>query len=303
MSNSNTSRRSRGFDLDAIKWVRDSVRGISRDERLLLQYLATRCDPTHRCYPKQSAIAADLECSRSHVNALLKSLDDKGLISRKRRPNKSTRYTLLVSGCPHVTTSGCRSGDDTRLSKGNDIKEPLEVTTSEGTNIDIPVEESGETSDDVTLRGKTDKPEGISSEEENAPPTQKQSAALEIAAKYFKVHPSQKVMVGFWWALMRHYFPEYPTKRLSRHQFKALKSVFDTFGDSAYYVIAAAVSEWPDAARHAAEVEGLKPTLSGWPKYGDIPKLGPTPTFVCKAATGFAHYTHDCNQLQMETAG
>jgi|GEM_PF-6019090 len=85
-----------GFDLLAIKWVRDEVRGVTRDQRLVLQYLATRCGPDHRCYPEQRTIAADLECSRGLVNKLLKQLADKGLIACKRRRSSSSEYTLLV---------------------------------------------------------------------------------------------------------------------------------------------------------------------------------------------------------------
>lgn len=276
--NTTANDRNRGFDHDAIKWVRDQVRGITRDERLMLQYLATRCDTSHSCFPRQSLIAADLECSRSHVNTLLTMLELKELISRKRT-NRSTIYALKIPQCPPVTTPGCRHSEDTRLSKGNDSKEPCEVTNEATKKIKVSVKNNGETSYDVTHEEKT----GYKKKEKLG---EKESSALSIVSKYFKVDPTRTTMAGFWFALMRQFHPEYkyPKRGLTKPQYKDLHRFFHTHSDQAYYLIAAAVCDWPVASEHACNIEGL-------PKQA-IPKLGPTPTFINNASTGFADYWH-----------
>lgn len=314
MSNDTPNRRKnvrKGFDHEAIKWVRDMVRGLNVYERLVINNLASRCNPQHECYPEQRTIASECEISRSTVIRALKSLAAKNLISAKRRKSESCIYVLNVPESVPVKTSRKSESvpvdtlessyvDTLESSSQNDHKKPNEVTKLSNQE-EVTVEYSGDLSIDKTL-GKNDnyrKLKEISTKKSftkfsitESEDIQRRSAALQICARYYKQVPTQKVMVGFWWALMRHYFPDYPTKKLTRHQFRALKSVFDAFGDSAFYIVAAAIADWEFASVHAAQTEGLKPKRGGHPSYGDIPKLGPTPTFLSRAATGFADYWH-----------
>ncbi|TDJ27224.1 MAG: helix-turn-helix domain-containing protein, partial [Gammaproteobacteria bacterium] len=77
-------------------WVRDKVRGLTVNERMMLQYLASRCDGNHKCFPSQRKMVRDLEVSRRTITRILTALEQKGLLSKKQRLKTSALYTLKV---------------------------------------------------------------------------------------------------------------------------------------------------------------------------------------------------------------
>lgn len=104
--------KSRQRDYEAMDWVRDKVRGLTVNERMMLQYLASRCDGNHKCFPSQRKMVGDLEVSRSTITRMLTALERKGLISRKRRLKTSALYTLNVDSiCVSSDASICVNSD------------------------------------------------------------------------------------------------------------------------------------------------------------------------------------------------
>ena len=114
-------------------------------------------------------------------------------------------------------------------------------------------------------------------------PENKEEIAIYLVKKYWKEKPSRKVIVGFWWALIKKFHPEQAKhfKKLTKHQYSSLVGLFDAWGDHAFCVLAIVIAKWEDS-KYACTVEGA------WKS--EVPKLGPTPTILSKYSTGYIHY-------------
>lgn len=121
----------------------------------------------------------------------------------------------------------------------------------------------------------------------------RQLHAFRIVQQYYKVDPSQKVITGFWWALIRVFHPKQykPSTKLTKHQYQALKSLFSAWGDHAFHVIAVSVADWEISKKYAVEAGAWK---------NEIPKTGPTPIIFSKYDSGFLNYWSK-NYLKMST--
>ena len=147
MSNHNTDKdRNGGFDFDAIKWARGPMREkLSFGERALLQYLASRCDPSHTCYLLIKTISKDLQRSRPTIFRLLKLLKEKQLVSTENRGMRSSVFTLHVEKGLKVETLKNERGlkvetlkvstcETLKVSYADTHKEPLEEPLKEVTS-------------------------------------------------------------------------------------------------------------------------------------------------------------------------
>lgn len=237
MSNNTPSkRRSRGHDLKAINWVRDDVRGLTLYERVLLQYLASRCknDGTHSCWPQQREIAADIEVDRRTVIRYLKSLEDKGLISKKRRPNTSCKYVLHVSGIdslmilPEVTRNDTSGSDSLIHHKEGTISKEVEVKN---------LEES-------TAPSASAIPKGLKTESTS------RGKVKILCQDYGKsCEKSAKAREAFWHRLGRIYFPDspqyVPDHNLTHLQRQTLTRIFQDMPTTGCFVLAHVFKNWP----------------------------------------------------------
>ena len=308
--------RERGWNFTVMQWARDYVNGLDALERGLLLQLAMHSDLSFECFPAQTTLAKSFGRDPRTIRKALKSLEEKGLITRKRRRASTTLYTLHVP--PAIVrdiqdkkrTSGPKrnaaSYPERKSASGSDGKcnalevttgkKPVEVTNEVPKGIEVSVEKTGDMPIGKSQMEKSQEEncenegEGSLEKESSAESDQRKSVALKTVGKYYKAQPSRKVMVGFWWALMKQFFPDYRYVKLSGYQYRALGELFQMYQDSAYYVIAAAICDWGNASVHAANCDGLRPFVSDDVRNGDIPKLGPTPTFICKAHGGFHDY-------------
>ena len=232
-----TPRKNRtgGFDFQGITWVRDHVRSISRDERLVLQYLASRCNTNHECWPKQSLIAADLECSQRHVWGLLKSLTEKGLINGIRRRTSSTIYTLQIQDSQTGAKPGLANSCESGLANLCIISNQSEVTNQsevEGTSYRSAPSASAE---------------GIACKTEKQTRREK---AETLCRNYAQACPSSaSAREAFWHELGRLYFPDspqfFPDHNLTHLQRKTMTRLFEDMPTKACYVIAHVMATWP----------------------------------------------------------
>jgi DNA-binding transcriptional ArsR family regulator len=74
----------------ATNWAIEQ-RGLKPATKIVLWHLADRHHPDHGCFPSQDTLAEDCEMSRSTLNVHLKDLENRGLIKRIQRSDKSTK--------------------------------------------------------------------------------------------------------------------------------------------------------------------------------------------------------------------
>ncbi len=105
------------MSVDAISWVLNEVRGLKPAERLLLLVLADCVDADWTWAPSQKMLADRTELAKETVRVNAKRLEERGLLRREERTDKtgrttSNRYVLTPQGRP------CATGGATPLSDG-----------------------------------------------------------------------------------------------------------------------------------------------------------------------------------------
>lgn len=258
MSNSkaspNTGQQKRRRDFDAMDWVRDGLEGKLPDgEYGLMLYLALRAEEDHTCYPGIRRMATAFNRNPRTIMRRLDNLESWGLITKRRRRNTSTKYTLNVGTLPGGDT-GVTSQPDTSVTSGYD----------NGYNTSSAVEEQQFEEGDLEKANPTDLllPPALDSDfspekqkkEKGAATVPVQSIARwqkadEIVAKYEKnvlAHPNSRI--GLYFALGRHFYPAARKfkagKALTSGQLKQLHGLFDTYGDRACQLLAMMFVEW-----------------------------------------------------------
>lgn len=99
------------MSLNATRWAW-MQRGLSASQRCTLLSLADRANEDHVCYPSLKRIAFDTEQDIKTIRKAIKSLCDKGLLSKQERSGTSSLYTLVgveewkSSGSPTPTVNG-----------------------------------------------------------------------------------------------------------------------------------------------------------------------------------------------------
>lgn len=86
------------MSIEAINWALNKVTNVTSTQKAVLIALADRADAQGQCFPSYQDIITRSCASRNAVCSALASLVEKGLISKEPRFNKSTIYTLNLSG-------------------------------------------------------------------------------------------------------------------------------------------------------------------------------------------------------------
>lgn len=85
------------MSIAAINWALNVVRGINSTQKAILIALADRANEEHQCWPSYDDICERSCCTRNALSNALKVFEEKGLVSRQQRHNKSTIYTLRLA--------------------------------------------------------------------------------------------------------------------------------------------------------------------------------------------------------------
>lgn len=261
----------KGFDFDAIRWVRDQVRGLSRDQHHLLLILATHCNPDHECWPSQKTLAGEMQCSPRHVWSLLKALDDKGLIRRKRRQNRSTVYMLCISD----SQTGAKP-DSQHVAKPDSQTDALEETIG-----------SNQKKEPVEVLSERTAPSasalGTGSEKDNREKGEELAQNFQTRCRF---DPASRL--GFYMRCGRlhtkadHFHrPKDPGKPLTYSQLDALRIWFEQLPTTGCHVMNFAMKNWPQIRAQYCKTHSKwngihkTPTISALEKIGSSEKSGP----------------------------
>lgn len=93
------------MSIEAINWALNRVRGITSTQKAILVALADRADANAQCYPSYQDICDRSGATRNAVARALGVFEDRCLIVRNQRHNKSTIYTLRLSSTGFDTDS------------------------------------------------------------------------------------------------------------------------------------------------------------------------------------------------------
>lgn len=115
------------MSIAAINWALNVVRGINSTQKAILIALADRANEEHQCWPSYSDICERSCCTRNALAHALKVFEEKGLVSRQQRHNKSTIYTLRLASTQLDTDL---TGTELKIDAGT------ELTTSRGIEFD-----------------------------------------------------------------------------------------------------------------------------------------------------------------------
>ena len=107
------------MSIEAINWALNKVTNVTSTQKAVLIALADRADAQGQCFPSYQDIITRSCASRNAVCSALAALVEKGLISKEPRFNKSTVYTLNLSGIEIKTGA---SGIDLKTGSGTQIK-------------------------------------------------------------------------------------------------------------------------------------------------------------------------------------
>lgn len=128
---------------DALKWAKRQAAGGTGPKGLLL-LLADYADSEHSCYPGQSRLAAELECSERSVRDWLVTLEERQLVRRRARMRKlgrgrtSDRYILAVdSPAGEGADSGRDTGKERRSNRDDPFDQPADGSMTN--RRDLPV--------------------------------------------------------------------------------------------------------------------------------------------------------------------
>lgn len=107
------------MSIEAINWALNKVTNVTSTQKAVLIALADRADAQGQCFPSYQDIITRSCASRNAVCSALAALVEKGLISKEPRFNKSTVYTLNLSGIEIKTGA---SGIDLKTGSGTQLK-------------------------------------------------------------------------------------------------------------------------------------------------------------------------------------
>lgn len=107
------------MSIEAINWALNKVTNVTSTQKAVLIALADRADAQGQCFPSYQDIITRSCASRNAVCSALAALVEKGLISKEPRFNKSTVYTLNLSGIEMNTGA---SGIDLKTGTGTQLK-------------------------------------------------------------------------------------------------------------------------------------------------------------------------------------
>ena len=93
------------MSIEAINWALNRVRGVSSTQKAILVALADRADVNAQCYPSYEDICARSGATRNTVASALSAFEERGLLKREQRHNKSTVYTLNLTSTEIDTDS------------------------------------------------------------------------------------------------------------------------------------------------------------------------------------------------------
>lgn len=82
------------MSIDASRWAWKQA-GLRPSERLVLLSLADRAGENHDCFPSISRLEKDTGLNRKTIYQALKSLEEKGVISIKKRHGAANKYRLI----------------------------------------------------------------------------------------------------------------------------------------------------------------------------------------------------------------
>jgi len=116
------------MSISAINWALNCVMGINSTQKSILIALADRANEDNQCWPSYEDICKRSCATRNAVSRALKVFDEKGLVSREQRYNKSTIYTLKV-GSTELHTGFASTQSDTSSSTQSDTSSSTELHT------------------------------------------------------------------------------------------------------------------------------------------------------------------------------
>jgi hypothetical protein len=133
-------KKDRRRDFEAMDWVRDDLAGkVPPEEYGLLLWLAMKCDGNHTCFPGIETMAKVFGKNERTIRRWLDNLEVLGLLSKKRRRNRSTLYTLNVHSQPDT---GVHSSEpDTDVHSGPDTGVHSEPDTHAHLSTTVPLSE------------------------------------------------------------------------------------------------------------------------------------------------------------------
>lgn len=258
----------------ALKWVRELDR--PHMQKVVLYALVARLNPkedSYQVFPGADTLCRDAGIAqRKTLFKHLADLEKAGLIKRERRGGdgrgaRVNMYTLLVTKSgEQCTVSGdiAKGGAMTPVGESNDpsqeSNDPSQGSLSLKSEVTIEVlttEESTKTFRDKPENKKNElekTPEGSYPEEKEKPAPLTNSAPFPVLDKFWpnlaQQNPHSKIVVGFWWQLIREYHPDlYKLNgKLTKKQLRSLYYVFDDFEDAARCRVLAqiefAVAHW-----------------------------------------------------------
>lgn len=115
------------MSIEAINWALNRVRGVSSTQKAILVALADRADANAQCYPSYEDICGRSGATRNTVASALSAFEERGILKREQRHNKSTVYTLNLTSTEIDTDSS-----STKIHTSSSTK----INTSSSTKID-----------------------------------------------------------------------------------------------------------------------------------------------------------------------
>ena len=94
------------MSISAINWALNVVRGINSTQKSILIALADRANEENQCWPSYEDICDRSCATRNALSNALKVFEQKNLVTRQQRHNKSTIYTLNIASTEKHTAGG-----------------------------------------------------------------------------------------------------------------------------------------------------------------------------------------------------
>jgi hypothetical protein len=204
-------------------------------EKLLLFALASRVDSKNSCHPSLRCLGLDSGLkSTAHISRTLTKLRERGLIETYERPSRCGRfpahgYVLKVDGAPmaYKATSQLPKEQRPVCSVGKLSNPSLEVTSLKPEEYEDSTSSAHSGTADFqpeTKNGETGKKQSSKKNDST-----KVRTGADILRDYRRDKPTPQNIVGYWWALKHHYFPNtrfHGPQHLSSRQFNPLMVLF-----------------------------------------------------------------------------
>lgn len=116
------------MSISAINWALNVVRGINSTQKSILIALADRANEDNQCWPSYEDICERSCATRNAVSNALKVFEQKNLVTRQQRHNKSTIYTLNIAST-EKHTAGSSTQFNTPSSTESDTSSGTESNT------------------------------------------------------------------------------------------------------------------------------------------------------------------------------